>query len=370
MSKKILGVWLIPLVMMLASCGKKDVGDAQSKQYKLLEISKKDITLTNTYSAAIRGRQDIKIIPRVDGYLTDVLITEGSKVKKGQALFIIDQTSYKAALSAAKANVAVGEASVETAQLTYTSKQNLYDKNIVSDFELISAKNSLKTAKAQLEQAKAQEITAQNNLSYTVIKSPSDGVVGSLPYRVGDYVSSAISDGLTVVADNSEMYVYFSMSERQMLDIIQQYQSIDSAIASMPQVQLLLSNQAIYPQKGRIESISGVVETSTGAVSIRAVFPNNAGQLLSGGAGSVIVPYIHNQAIIVPQEATFEIQDKTYVYKVVDGKAVSTIIAVDKINNGREYVVTSGLSTGDIIIAEGAGLVQEGTKVQVENSIK
>lgn len=370
MIRTILGICFIPLVITLASCGRKNAGDVESKRYKLFEIDKKDVTLTNTYSASIRGRQDIKIIPRVDGYLTDVLISEGSKVKKGQSLFIIDQTSYKAALNAAKANVAICEASVETAQLTLSSKQNLYDKKIVSDFELISAKNSLKTAKAQLEQAKAQETAALNNLSYTVIKSPSDGVVGSLPYRVGDYVSSAISDGLTIVADNSQMYVYFSMSERQMLDIIQQYQTIDLAIRSMPEVQLYLSNQTIYPQKGRIESISGVVDASTGAINIRAVFPNKEGSLLSGGAGSVIVPYIHHQAIIIPQEATFEIQDKTYVYKVVDSKAVSTIITVDKINDGKEYVVTTGLNTGDIIIAEGAGLVQEGTKVNVENNIK
>ncbi|MBL4560309.1 MAG: efflux RND transporter periplasmic adaptor subunit [Labilibaculum sp.] len=354
---------LIMYIITLASCRQKNNYNEETEQYKLLEISLQNISLSTTYSASIRGRQDIKIIPRVDGYLTNTSITEGSKVKKGQTLFIIDQVSYNAELQAAKANVAVGEANVATAELTLSSKQNLYDKNIVSEFELITAENALKTTQAQLGQAKAQETFAQNNLSYTVIKSPSDGVVGKLPYRKGDYVSSAIQDGLTVVADNSQMYVYFSLSERQILDMIQQYQSMDAVITNMPDVQLLLSNQTIYLHKGKVESISGIVDALTGAVSIKAVFPNKEGRLLSGGAGSVIVPYVHTGVIVIPQESTFEIQDKTYVYKVINGEAVSTIIAIDKINNGKEYIVTDGLLSGDIIIAEGAGLVQEGVKV-------
>ena len=351
-------------IILLISCGRNNTSDEGARQYKLMEIKKQRISLSNSYSASIRGRQDIKIIPRVDGYLTDIAITEGSKVKKGQTLFVIDQVPYMAALQAAKANVAVCEANVATAKLNSESKQTLYDKHIVSEFERVSAENALKTARAQLEQAKAQELSAQNNLSYTVIKSPSDGVVGKLPYRKGDYVGPGIPDGLTVVADNSEMYVYFSMSEGQILDLIQQYEDMEKAIAGMPDVQLQQNNKTVYPHKGRIESISGVVDASTGAVSIRAVFPNKEGRLLSGGAGSVIVPYEQDAVVVIPQEATFEIQDKTYVYKVVDGKAVSSIVSVDKINNGKQFIVTGGLAEGDIIIAEGAGLVREGTAVE------
>lgn len=350
--------------LILISCGQKSTGNEEALQYKLLEIEKQNISLSNNYSASIRGRQDIKIIPRIDGYLTDVAITEGSKVRKGQTLFIIDQTPYTTALLAAKANVAVCEANVATAKLNSESKQTLYDKQIVSEFERVSALNALKTAKAQLEQAKAEMSSAENNLSYTVIKSPSDGVAGKLPYRKGDYVSPGMQDGLTVVADNSEMYVYFSLSEQQILDLIQQYETMEKAIAGMPDVQLQLNNRTIYAHNGRIESISGVVDASTGAVSVRAAFPNKESRLLSGGAGSVIIPYIQNGVIVIPQEATFEIQDKTYVYKVIDGTAVSTIVSVDKINDGKQFIVTGGLSEGDVIIAEGAGLVREGTAVQ------
>lgn len=361
---KFINLLALSLLIALASCGQNATENQEARQYKLLEIAKQSTSLTNNYSASIRGRQDIKIIPRVEGYLTDVAVNEGSKVKQGQTLFVIDQVPYKAQLQAAKANVAVCEAGVATAQLTFDSKQNLFNKKIVSDFELHSAENALKTAKAQLEQMKAQLLSAQNNLSYTVIKSPSDGVVGKLPYRKGDYVNSAMLDGLTVVADNSQMYVYFSMSERQIQDLILQYENIDTAIARMPDVQLRLSNQTVYSNSGRIESISGVVDALTGAVSVRAAFPNNEGRLLSGGAGSVIMPYVYNEVVVIPQEATFEIQNKTYVYKVVDGVAVSSIVTVDKINNGKQYIVTEGLEVGDVIIAEGAGLVQEGAPIK------
>lgn len=355
-------VWASLVVM--ASCGQSGAPGEQVQQYKFLEIGKQDAALSSNYSASIRGRQDIKIIPRVDGYLTDIQIKEGSKVKKNQTMFVVDQVPYKAALQAAKASVAVCEASVATAKLTLDSKQSLFDKNIVSQFDLTSAKNAYKTAQAQLAQAQAQEVLAQNNLSYTVIKSPSDGVVGKLPYRQGDYVAPTIMDGLTVVADNAQMYVYFSMSERQVMDLMQQYENIDKAIAGMPDVQLQLSNQTIYAHSGRIESISGVVDASTGAVSVRAAFPNEEGRLLSGGAGSIIMPYVSSNVIVIPQEATFEIQDKTYVYKVIDGVAVSAIVSVDKINNGKEFIVTAGLEIGDVIVAEGAGLVREGTAIK------
>ena len=352
-------------LLLLASCAEKEQRVAQeAQQYKLLDIKKEDIALTSNYSASIRGRQDIKIVPRVDGHLTNVAITEGSKVKEGETLFIIDQVRYKADLESAKASVAVQKAVVATAKLTLDSKQALYKKNIVSEFELISAQNALKTAQAQLMQAQAQENSAQNNLSFTVIKSPSEGVVGKLPYRKGDYVSPNTQDGLTVVADNSEMYVYFSMSERQIMDLVAQYGSMDSALVNLPNIKLRLSNQTIYPHEGKIESISGIVDASTGAVSIRAAVPNDERLLLSGSSGSVIVPHIQNNAIVIPQEATFEIQNKVYVYRVIDGITKSTIVTVDKINDGKQYIVTSGLNEGETIIAEGAGLVQEGITVK------
>lgn len=360
--KKIMYVLSLGGIMMISSCQSKNESHVNT-DYKLLKIEPSEVNLNNPYSAAIRGKQDIKIMPRVEGYLTDVCIVEGSKVKKGQTLFIIDQAPFKAALQGAKANVSLCKAGVATAQLNFESKKVLFEKNIVSKFDLQTAENALKTAKAQLELAESQEYLAANNLSYTVIKSPSDGVVGKLPYRKGDFVSPAIPDGLTIVADNSEMYVYFSMTENQVLDLLNKYDNLDQALNELPAVELLMSNQTIYEQKGKIESISGIIEQSTGAVSLRAVFPNKDRKLLSGGTGSIIMPYNKKDVFVIPQEATFEIQDKVYVYKVINGEAKSAIVKIDKINNGQEYIVQQGLQQGDIIIAEGAGLVQEGTKV-------
>lgn len=360
--KKIMYALSLGGIMIVSSCQQKNETQVNS-DYKLLKIKATDIELESPYSAAIRGKQDIKIIPRVEGHLTDVCIIEGSKVKKGQTLFIIDQVHYKAALQGAKANVSLCKAGVSTAQLNYDSKKSLFEKNIVSNFDLQTSKNALKTAQAQLELAESQEYSAANNLSYTVIKSPSDGVVGKLPYRKGDFVTPAMQDGLTVVADNSEMYVYFSMTENQILDLLNQYESLDDALDKLPAVELQMSNQMLYDQKGKIESISGIIDPSTGSVSLRAVFPNEEKKLLSGGTGSIIMPNVYKDVVVIPQEATFEIQDKVFVYKIVDGEAKSAIINVDKISDGRAYIVHKGLELGDVIIAEGAGLIQEGTKV-------
>ena len=332
-------------------------------QYAVITVATSDREIPISNSATIQGRQDIAIYPQVSGTISQLCVTEGQKVSKGQTLFIIDQVPYKAALQTAEANVAAAEAGVATAQLTYDSKKELFAKNVVSKFDLLTAENSLLTAKAQLAQAEAQRVNAANNLSYTVVKAPSNGVVGTLPYRVGALVSASIPQPLTTVSDNSVMYVYFSMSAKQMLELTRRYGSIAETIKNMPDVQLKLDDGSIYDQTGRVESISGIVNTTTGQVQCRAAFPNAGGLLLSGTNGNVIVPTIYKDRIVIPQTATYEVQDKVYVFKVVDGKATSSMIEVEKISNGQEYIVTAGLTPGDVIVGEGVGLMREGTPI-------
>lgn len=348
--------------MAAVSCGQAPTATGPA-EYAVMTIATTDREIPSNYSATIRGRQDIDIYPQVSGTIFELCVNEGQTVSKGQSLFIIDQVPYKAALQTAEANVAAAKAGVATAQLTYDSKKELYAKNVVSQFDLLTAENTLLTAKAQLAQAEAQRVNAANNLSYTVVKAPANGVVGTLPYRVGALVSASIPQPLTTVSDNSDMYVYFSMTENQLLNLTRQYGSIANTLKNMPDVQLVLNDGSVYDQTGRIESISGVIDTSTGSVQLRAVFPNKSGLLHSGGAGSVIVPNIHKDCVVVPQVATFELQNKVYVYKVEDGKAVSSMIDVEKINNGKEYIVKSGLTPGDVIVAEGVGLLREGTPI-------
>ena len=367
MSKKVCKVkqGLLLLCCMVAATGCKQAPPAQMEtEYEVMTVSPADRMISSAYSATIRGRQDIDIYPQVSGTLTKVCVTEGQRVKNGQTLFIIDQVPYEAALQTAVANVESAKASLATAQLTYDSKEELYKENVISSFDLSTAKNSLLAAKAQLAQAKAQEVSARNNLSYTVVKSPADGVVGTLPYRVGALVSSALAQPLTTVSDNSDMYVYFSMTENQLLALTRQYGDMDEALKNMPEVELILNDNSVYQKKGTIESISGVIDRQTGTVVARVVFPNESRLLHSGASGTVVVPSIYKNCIAIPQTATVRMQDKTIVYKVVDGKAVSTLITVAGINDGREYIVLDGLKAGDEIVSEGAGLVREGTQVK------
>ena len=365
MSRKISKVkqGLLLLCCLVAATGCKQAPPAQMETgYEVMTVAPADRMILSTYSATIRGRQDIDIYPQVSGTLTKVCVTEGQRVKNGQTLFIIDQVPYEAALQTAVANVKSAEAALATAQLTYESKEELYKENVVSAFDLSTAKNSLLAAKAQLAQAKAQEVNARNNLSYTVVKSPSDGVIAMLPYRVGALVGPSIPQALTTVSDNSDMYV--SLTENELLSLINQYKNMDEALKNMPEVELKLIDGSVYGEKGRVESISGVINRQTGTVGVRAVFPNASGILHSGASGSVLVPNSYKGVIVIPQEATVAMQDKISVYKVVDGKATSTLITVAAINDGREYIVLDGLKVGDEIVSQGAGLLREGTQVK------
>ncbi len=346
--------------MAAAGCGQAPAPMGPG-QYAVLTVATTDREIPTHYSATIRGRQDIDIYPQVGGTISELCVTEGEAVAQGQTLFIIDQVPYKAALQTAEANVAAAKAGVATAQLVYDSKKQLHAKKVVSQFDLATAKNSLLTAQAQLAQAEAQRVNAENNLSYTVVKAPSNGVVGTLPFRVGALVGPTAK--LTTVSDSSEMYVYFSMTENQLLDLIRRYGSLANTLRNMPDVQLVLNDGSVYDRRGRIESISGVIDMTTGSVQLRAAFPNPDGLLHSGGSGNVVVPSAFVDCIVVPQTATFEIQDKVYVYKVIDGKASSSMIDIEKISDGREYIVRSGLMPGDTIVAEGVGLLREGTPI-------
>ena len=331
--------------------------------YETLEVSLSDRTLSTGYSAAISGVQTVEIRPQVSGMITEIMIEEGESVRKGQVLFVIDQTPYKAAYEIAAANVKSAEAALSTAELIYNSNKNLYEQDVVSEFDLMTAQNDLTDAQARLALCKAEEVNASNNLSYTEVRSPVNGVASMIPYRVGALVSSSISQPLVTVSDDSKVYAYFSMAENQMLDMVQQYGSLANAIKQMPEVELTMSNGQKYQHTGKINAISGTISESTGSVSLRAVFDNRNHLLRNGGSGTIIIPMTLTNCIVIPQAATYELQDRIFVYKVVDGKASATEIHVAPQNNGTEYIVTSGLAVGDVIVAEGAGLIKEGTPI-------
>ena len=351
------------VAMLLSACGGA-TESGEAVEYPILSVSTSNETLDKSYSATIRGRQDIDIYPQISGKITSVRVKEGEVVRKGQTLFVIDRVPYEAALRVAEANLAAAKVGVESAELEYNSTKELFENDVVSSYELQQSLNSLHSAQATLAQMEAQQIDAANNLSYTEVTSPSNGVVGTIPYREGALVSASMATPLTTVSDNSEMYVYFSMDENSLLDMLQQYGSVEKALAQMPDVQLQLSNGSIYNHTGRVESISGVISQTTGTVSLRAIFANPDRLLHSGANGSILFPEHYDNVITIPQESTFELQDKVLVYKVVDGVTRSTQITVSPINDGRKYIVTGGLEVGDQIIAAGAGLLKEGMPVK------
>lgn len=344
------------LMMAGVSCAQQTEA-ARQGSYKTLNVSRSDRNVTAKYSASVQGRQDVDIYPQVSGLITKICIEEGSAVKKGQTLFILDQVPYKAALETAKANVESAEAAVATAELTVESKEVLYIQDVISEYDLTSSRNELRQSQAALAQAKAELVNASNNLSYTEVKSPVNGTAGMISYRVGALVSSSISEPLVSVSDNEEVYVYFSLNEKKLLS---------SKLDEGTEVSLLLCDGSEYGQSGRIDAISGIVDSETGAVKIRAVFPNEDGKLRSGSSCDIVLTDVRSNEIVIPQEATYEIQNKVFVYKVIDGKASSAEVKVVSVSDGKEYIVESGLEDGDVIIAEGAGLVQEGAVVQMD----
>ena len=357
----------ITISFLMVSCQNKAQEEKNEPEtHELLTVTAQDYTLETEYPASIQGNQDIKIIPRVEGHLMGVYVKEGERVREGQLLFRLDDATYRAAVESANANVQMMTATLNRAQLEYNGKKTLRQKEVISELELSFAESDLNVAKANLAAAKAALTSARNDLSYTEIRSPSNGVVGRIFYRKGDLVGPSMADGLTVVADNRQMRVYFSMTESRVMQYLSEHKSLEEAVKQMPELRLQLPNGNFYEHTGRVESISGVVDERTGAVSVCARFDNPNGMLLSGGTGKVIIPAELHHAIVIPQESTYDIQDKVYVVKVIDGKAVTSMIQVERTTDGKSYVVTDGLKAGDIIIAKGAGFVKEGTRI-IEN---
>lgn len=392
------GAVLSGLVLtVLSSCGGEQQAQQQGQAPELavMTVGVGDSELNRSYPATIKGKADIDIRPQVSGFITRVYVDEGQRVSKGQTLFTLDQVQFKAAVDQAQAAVTqtnaaiaqaqaalnVAETAVATAQLTANNKKTLYEKNIISKYEWDLAENSLAQAKANLnqakagisqakaahEQAKASLVSAKKNLSYTVVTAPSNGVVGSIPNRVGALASPSMQLPLTTVSDNTSVYVYFALNEKDIIAMTKNGAiSLEQAIASMPRVNLRLADGSIYGCTGEVATVSGVIDASTGSATVRALFDNPAGMLRSGSTGTVLIPYVENDAIIIPQKATFEIQDRKFVYTLNDSnKTVSTPITVFEINDGQEYRVTSGLKAGDRIVTEGIGTtVKEGMVIK------
>jgi RND family efflux transporter MFP subunit len=361
---KKIALWVLTAVV-LTGCGSKSkqMGEA-SNDFAVETVQTTSADLKTSYPATIKGMQDIEIRPKVSGYLVKLLVDEGSTVRKGQPLFLIDSEQYRAAVKAAQAQIRVCRANIATQKLTVENKRMLFKQNIISSYDLKMAENTLASYEAQLASAEAQLQSAQDNLRWCTVTSPADGVVGSIPYRVGSLVSAQSADPLTTVSNISKMYVYFSMTEKQLLALTREAGGVNAAIKKMPAVSLLLSDGSTYSQSGTISTVSGVIDSSTGSVQMRATFDNAQHILRSGGTGSILVPTHSNDVIIVPQSATFDVQDKKFVYVLNNDKTVATReITVLPQNDGQTYVIASGLRSGERIVVDGVNQLKNGQKI-------
>lgn len=350
---------MLASAILLPSCsnGNQQQQQAPAPEIATITLSPQGADLQTTFPATIKGKTDIDIRPQVTGFITKVHVDEGQRVRKGQVLFTLDQVQFNAAVEQARAAVSSAQTAVNTQQMTVDNKKALLDKNIISQYEYQMALNSLDQAKAQLANAKAALVTAQKNLAYTVVTSPSDGVVGSIPNREGSLASPSSAQPLTTVSENSQVYAYFSLTEKDLLALVGEGdRSIEAAIKAMPEVKLRLNDGTMYPLTGKVATVSGVIDNNTGSSSVRALFNNPNGVLRSGGTGQIIMPNEKENVIVIPQKSTFELQDRRFVYVVNDSnKVVSTPITIDPVNDGKTFVVTSGLNSGDRIAIEGVG---------------
>ena len=350
---------------LLSGCGKKGFNMGGTPECAVETLQPTTVNLKSSYPATIKGKQDIEIRPQVSGFITKLNIDEGSMVKKGQVLFVIDPVQYESAARAAKAAVATAKANVSTQEITVKNKRELNKKNIISDYDLEMAENTLASAKAQLASAEAQLISANQNLAYTRVTSPSDGVAGTIPSRVGSLVSASSPSPLTVISDITQMYVYFSLTEKELLNLIRQDGSQTEFLNSFPAVQLTLADGTLYADSGKIETVSGVIDQNTGAVSMRATFPNHGHLLRTGGTGNIQIPYSKENVIVIPQKATYEIQDKKFVYLLQpDNTVKNTEIEILNLNDGQNYVVTAGLKAGDKIVVENVSTLKDGATIK------
>lgn len=395
------------VAVLLTSCGG---GGRQSlptnNEYPVVTIGAANAQLKTTFPATIKGVQDVEVRPKVSGFITKLYVHEGEYVRAGQVLFVVDNSTYQAAVRQAEAQVASAQSGVvgaqarvvqanaslnsanaqaATSRLTYSNSKNLYNNKVIGDYELEAAKNAYETAQAAVSQAQsgvasanaavtqahaavrqaqAMLSTAKDNLGFCYVKSPASGYVGSLPYKEGALVSASSAQPVTTVSNTSSIEVYFSMTESDVLKLSRTNNGLNNAIKSFPSVSLMLADGTTYNHEGVVVKTSGIIDATTGTVSVIARFPNPEHLLKSGGSGQIIIAKNNNRALLVPQEATVQVQDKIFVYKV-DGnsKVHYTEITVDPQNDGINYIVTSGLKMGDRIVSKGLSSLEDGAKI-------
>jgi len=359
--------WLIG-ILALSSCGggKSKNAAPPPATYQVFSVTSQSTTLHTSYPAVMQGEQTIDIRPKVDGYIDKIYVDEGSVVKKGQLLFKLSAPQYEQTVQSSIAAINSAKADINTAEIAVNKTKPLVEKGIISHYELETDQNTLYTKRAALAQAQTTLATARVNQGYTIVTSPVDGVVGAIPYRLGSLITSTTSSPLTTVANIAKVYAYFSLNEKQLLDFSRNVKgsTLDAKLKNTPALNLILADGSAYPEKGRIETISGLLNTATGSASFRAAFPNPVHLLRSGSTGNVDIPQNLTGVILVPQKSAYELQGKYFVYVLDANNLVKNQeITVMELAAGQYYVVTKGLKANDKIVYDGTISLKDSTKI-------
>ncbi|WPQ61452.1 efflux RND transporter periplasmic adaptor subunit [Chitinophaga sancti] len=375
MNRVLIVIQLSTTLLVLASCGGRPggpggpgaAGPSGPPAYKSAEVYSGSTTMFYNYPATIQGEQNVEIRPKVDGFIQKIFVDEGANVHTGEPLFELRNPQYEAAVRSAIAAVKIAEADVQTAEMDVEKVKPLVERKIISDYELQSKQYTLNSKKASLASAQADLVNAKVNVGYTYLTSPANGVIGTIPYKVGSLVSSTSANPLTTVYNTKNIYVYFSLNEKQLLEFSRTVKgaTLKEKLATMEDVSLILADGTEYPEKGRIVTASGLISTETGSVSFRADFPNKLGLIRSGSSATIKIPVKLENALLIPQNATYDMQGQKFVYKVNDkDSTVNISVNVSANPIGNLYVVESGLKKGDKLIVEGVGNLKPGMVVK------
>ncbi|WP_037576075.1 efflux RND transporter periplasmic adaptor subunit [Sporocytophaga myxococcoides] len=343
-------------LLFLQSCGTSDSIEMTPPPLSLpvVKVLSQTTSTFKEYPSILEGRENVEIRPQADGYLEKTYFDEGDFVKAGQVLFRIEAQRYQEQSRNAEASLQAAKAQLERSRLEVSRLEPLVKNNVVSEVQLNIAQAAYKNAEATLAQAKALAQDADINLSYTLVKAPVSGYAGALPFKTGSLISRGQQQPLTVISDTREIYAYFSMSEIDFLKFKEEVNgtTIGEKINNLPLVELVLADKSVYAEKGKIEIVQGQFDNTTGSIRFRASFPNNKGILRSGSTGNIRIPKLHDHALIIPQEATYEVQDKTFIFTVSKEKRVSSKVIDIKGKAGQSFIV-HGVAADELIVYSG-----------------
>jgi membrane fusion protein (multidrug efflux system) len=359
---------LATLPALIYSCGSTTANapaQMPAQSLPVITVSDQQVTAHREFTASVQGSRDIEIRPQVDGYLDRISVDEGAYVRKGQVLFHIDPRPYVEQLNTAKASLQSAKAALESSNINVDKLTPLVANNVISDVQLKSAKAAQDAAKANVSLAQAAVDAAKINIGYASVTAPADGYIGTIPFKTGSLVGKNTMEALTVLSETKEIHVYFSMSELDFLDFKQQFEgnTVEQKIKQIPPVELVLADNSIYPQKGKVEVVEGQFDKTMGAINFRATFPNVNGLLRSGNTGRIRIPRELTKSVLIPQEATFEMQDKVFVYTLLDSNKVEGRPVTVSDRNGRYYLISKGLKPGDKIVYNGLDRLRDGMAI-------